>query len=289
MHSTIALTLLLIASTPLRTQDRRPPAEPKPAAPNTAESKPFETITHKLPDGIVMTGDLYRAPDSTTKPVLVCMHMTASSRGEYREIAPRIVAMGVNVLAVDLRCGGEGEIANRKTKVRSGTMNETWKMATEQKKPTAYLDAYPDVVQAVAWAHELFPASRVGLMGSSYSASFALVYAAEHGDQIDAVLSYSPGEYMPPWSIADRIKKLDVPAYITCGNTDADTKQAKPVAAAIEKRARVHAFWPEDEHLIGDHGSHSLLLKGDNPSTKRQWSELENALEPLKKPLEKPK
>lgn len=288
MHSTIALTLLLTALSPLRTQDPRPPAEPKPPAANAPESKPFETITHKLPDGIVMTGDLYRAPEGTTKPVLVCMHMTASSRGEYREIAPRIVAMGINVLAVDLRCGGEGEVANRRTKVRSGTMNETWKMATEQKKPTAYIDAYPDVVESVKWAHELFPSSRVGLMGSSYSASLALVYAAEHGDQIDAVLSYSPGEYMKPkWSIADKIKKLDVPAYITCGNTGADSDQAKPVAAAIEKRSRVRAYWPQDESLVGDHGSHALLLKGDNPSTQRQWSELEKALAPLKKPRDK--
>jgi dienelactone hydrolase len=288
MQSTIALLLLLLTTVSARAQDPRPPAKPAPAPQKPAENaakETFETITHKLSDGIVMTGDLYRAPDGATKPVLVCMHMTASSRGEYRPIAPRIVAMGVNVLAVDLRCGGEGEVANRRTKERTGTMNETWKMATEQKKPTAYLDAYPDVVQAVAWAHELFPSSRVGLMGSSYSASFALVFGAEHGDEVDAVLAYSPGEYMKPWSIADKVKKLDVPAFITCGNTDADVNQAKPVAAAIEKKERVHAFWPEDEHLIGDHGSHALMLKGDNPSTQRQWAELEKALEPLKKPL----
>jgi dienelactone hydrolase len=190
------------------------------------------------------------------------------------------------VLAVDLRCGGAGERADRRTKERSGTMNETWKMATAQSKPTGYLDAYPDVVQAVAWAHELFPASRAGLMGSSFSASLALVYAAEHGDQLDAVLAYSPGEYMPPWSIAEKVRKLDVPAYITCGNTPADTDHAKPIAAAIQKKERVHAYWPEDEKLVGDHGSHALVLKGDNPSTQRQWAELEKALEPLKKPLD---
>lgn len=288
MQPTIAFALFSLMLAGPRAQDPRPPAKPEPGPQKPAEApakEPFETITRKLPDGIVMTGDLYRASDGASKPVLVCMHMTGSSRGEYRTIAPRMTTLGVNVLAVDLRCGGEGEVANRRTKARSGTMNETWKMATEQKKPTSYLDAYPDVVQATAWAHELFPASRVGLMGSSFSASLVLVCAAEHGDEVDAVLSYSPGEYMKPWSIADKVKKLDVPTYITCGNTGADSDQAKPIAAAIEKKERVHAYWPDDERLVGDHGSHALMLKGDNPSTQRQWSEFEKALEPLKKPL----
>jgi pimeloyl-ACP methyl ester carboxylesterase len=279
------------APAPAPTPTPAAPTNPAPASDTDTAPSPFETITRTLPDGIVMTADLYRAPldaGAAAKPILVCMHMTGSSRGEYKKIAPKVVALGFNVLAVDLRCGGPGEFGDRRTKVRSGTMNETWKLAMAKLgRPPSYLEAYPDVVQSVLWAHELFPTSRVGLLGSSYSASFALVFGAEHEELVDAVLAYSPGEYMEGWSIADRVKKLDVPAYITCGGTQAEMNHAKPIAAAIEKKSRLHAYWPEDEKLVGDHGSHALILKGgESPSLKRQWDELEKALAPLKKPLE---
>lgn len=287
MRHALLCTVLLAVPAVLRAQEPAP-APPANQAPAPA---PFETITRTLPDGIVMTADLYRAPveaGAPAKPVLVCMHMTGSSRGEYRVIAPKVTALGFNVLAVDLRCGGPGEFGDRRTKVRSGTMNETWKLAMEKLgRPPNYLEAYPDVVQSVLWAHALFPTSRVGLLGSSYSASFALVFGAEHPELVDAVLAYSPGEYMEGWSIADRVRKLDVPAYITCGGTAAEMNHAKPIAAAIQKKTRLHAYWPEDEKLVGDHGSHALNMKGgETPSTKRQWDELEKALAPLKKPLD---
>jgi pimeloyl-ACP methyl ester carboxylesterase len=293
-HALLPLVLSLLpvecVVAPPRAQDPPAPA-PTPAAPQAERAaQPFETIRRTLPDGIVMTADLYRAPlapDEAAKPVLVCMHMTGSSRGEYRTIAPKLVEMGLNVLAVDLRCGGAGEIADRRTKERSGTMNETWKMAMEKLgHPPSYVDAYPDVGEAVAWAHELFPDSRVGLLGSSFSASLALVYAAEHESELDVVIALSPGEYMPPWSIAQKVRKLEVPAYITCGNTAVEMDHAKPIAAAVKKRAQVQKFWPEDEKLIGDHGSRTLTLKSQPESLARQWKELAAAIAPLKEPLD---
>jgi dienelactone hydrolase len=319
----IALSACLVLSTAAlaRAQDpkpdqRTPPTTQKPAEKpadkpaekpgarpeaKTADAEPaFETMTRTLKDGIVMTGDLYRvgavqagAPEkdpaarksAESKPILVCMHQTASSRGEYRKIAPMMVALGYNVLAVDLRCGGEGEVGNRKTGVRSGTMNETWKMAKEKLgHAPSYAEAYPDVGEAVAWAHELFPHSRLGLVGSSYSATLALVFGAEHGDQVDAVVAFSPGEYIQDWSIKDKIKKIDVPCYITCGNTAADLNQAQPLAQAIENKQRVIFFSPEDEKVVGDHGAKTLLIGGD--SQKRQWEMFERGLAPLGKPLD---
>lgn len=308
ISSSIALTTAIALCSAAHAQDKKPdrrapppadkPAE-KPAA--RGESDPaapvakFDTITRTLKDGIVMTADLYRvAPDekdpaarnsADSKPILVCMHQTASSRGEYRKIAPKMVALGFNVLAVDLRCGGAGEVGNRKTGERTGTMNETWKMALEKfGHPPGYADAYPDVGEAVAWAHELFPHSRLGLVGSSYSATLALVYGAEHGDDVDAIVAFSPGEYIQGWSIHERIKNLEVPTYITCGNTPADVNQAQPLAQAIENKKRVIFFAPEDEKVIGDHGSKTLSIGGD--SQKRQWEMFERGLEPLKKPFD---
>lgn len=249
----------------------------------------FETITRTLPDKVVMTADLYRVPTpdakAPPKPVLVCFHMTRSSRGEYRGLAPQFVERGYNVLAVDLRCGGAGEKGDRRTGERSGTMNETWKSAKAVLgHDPVYVEAYPDIGAAVDWARELFPKSRVGIVGSSYSASFVLVYAAEQPTKVDAVVSLSPGEYMlPDFVIADKIRKLSVPTYITCGNTEADSKQAKPVAQAITDRKRLITFWPEDEGFNGDHGSRTLNVTVE-ASRKKQWEMFDKALEPLKQP-----
>lgn len=240
-----------------------------------------------------MTADLFRVPTTEEKappkPVLVCFHMTRSSRGEYRTLAPQFVERGFNVLAVDLRCGGAGEKGDRRTGERSGVMNETWKSAKAViGHDPSYTEAYPDIGAAVDWARELFPKSRLGIVGSSYSASFVLVYAAEQPTKVDAVVSMSPGEYMTPdFVIADKIRKLTVPTYITCGNTAADSDKAKPVAQAIQNRKRLITFWPEDHCVIGDHGSLTLNVTIE-ASRKKQWEMLDKALEPLKQPQVRP-
>ncbi|MBL8859406.1 MAG: alpha/beta fold hydrolase [Planctomycetes bacterium] len=250
-----------------------------------------DTLTRPLPDGIRLTADVYRQRATGDeamvgdKPVLVCMHMTSSSRGEYKRLAAELLALGVHVMSVDLRSGGPGEIADRKTGERSGTMNETWRQARALlgRDPT-YIEAYPDVVAAVAWAKELFPYSRIGLVGSSYSASLALVYAAEHPSAVDVVAALSPGEYMQPWSIATRVKDLAVPTYFTCGNTQADMGQARPVAAAILDQTKVRTFWPEDEGIIGDHGSRTLMIHGA-VNHQRQWEKFRQGIAPVMRPL----
>jgi len=252
---------------------------------------PHDTLQRTLPDGIALWADVYRLepnvdePSKGGKPVLVCMHMTGSSRGEYGRLAAEMMALGVNVMSVDLRSGGPGEIADRKTGVRSGTMNETWKAAKTQlgREPT-YQEAYPDVVAAVAWARELFPYSRVGIVGSSYSASFALKYAAENPTMVDVAVAMSPGEYMPPWSIREMIQHLSVPSYITCGNTAADVNHAQPIALAIIDQAQVRTFWPEDHNIVGDHGSKTLHIFGA-VNHDRQWAEFKAGIQPVLKPL----
>lgn len=266
-------------------------ATPAPQGGGSGAQVQFETLHRVLPDGIVMSADLYRAPAvagdeaSARKPVLVCMHMTASSRGEYRRIAPSLLERGFNVLAVDLRCGGEGENSDRRTGARWGVMNDTWNMArTVLGHTPSYFEAYPDVAAAVDWAHELFPVSRVGLMGSSYSASLALAYAAEFPGHVEFVGAFSPGEYMPPWVIRERAATITVPTYVTCGNTAVEMNHAKPIANGILSQSLVSKFWPEDEGWVGDHGSKTLLIH-HLPSRAKQWERFDAALAPLKVPV----
>lgn len=284
-----------LASFAAQAPDRKPAPRGESAKPSTvgeellplqpeAAPETFETVRRKLTDGIEMTADLYRVKDAPKNtPLLVCFHKTASSRGEYRRLAPDMMSRGFDVLAVDLRCGGAGENSNRRTGERFGVRNETWAAAKAKlgREPT-YAEAYPDMERAVEWARELAPGSKIGLVGSSYSASLVLIYAAEHPEKVDAVLSYSPGEYIDGWQVGQRAKNLRVPTLITCGNTDADTTQAKPIAATIAKQtgSKLTEYWPEDEGFVGDHGVRALMIR-DPKSREKQWQVFDAAVAPL--------
>jgi hypothetical protein len=50
-----------------------------------------ETVTFPASDGVTVTADL---ANPGGKPLLVLFHMAGSSRGEYRDIAPRLNALG---------------------------------------------------------------------------------------------------------------------------------------------------------------------------------------------------
>jgi dienelactone hydrolase len=140
-----------------------------------------QTITFSAEDGVTVTADHYVV--STQKPYLILLHQAGFSRGEYRETAPKLANLGFNCLAVDLRSGSEVNFIK----------NQTALDAKAKGLPTEYIDASADIVAALE-----FVASRsskpIILVGSSYSASLALVEATENF-KIKAVVAFSPGEY----------------------------------------------------------------------------------------------
>jgi dienelactone hydrolase len=265
----------------------KPPADPKSTA---AESRPDvptpETLTRDLADSVVMTADVYRRPKSAAgDPVLVCMHQAGGSRGEYRPVVARLMELGFDVFAPDLRSGGAGDHRDPTTGKRVGVPNGTWASAKKLSGHEAsFLEAYPDVDAAVAWARELFPRSKIGLVGSSYSSTLALVFTAEHPERVDAVFAFSPGDYIDEWSpVKERIKTLARPAYITCGSARGEVDKARPIADAIVDRKQLLAFWPGEEGAVGAHGSAALSVP-DDASRARQWSMFEKALDALRAP-----
>lgn len=243
-----------------------------------------ETITRKLPDTVVMTADVFRRADrEKDDPVLVCLHQAGGSRGEYRLVVNQLLERGFDVFAPDLRCGGAGDHRDLTTGKRKGVPNGTWASAKELTgREATFLDAYPDVDAAVAWARELFPTANLGLVGSSYSSTLALVFAAEHPGRVDAVFAFSPGDYIEEWSpVKERVRALSIPAYITCGSSEAEMKHARPIADAVTKSARLITFWPADEELAGGHGSWGLTVE-DSAAAARQWTMFTQALETLR-------
>ena len=213
---------------------------------------PFQNEVKKIEfpsaDGIQITTDVY-APHDQSAPCIVLFHQAGWSRGAYLEIAPKLNAMGFNCMAVDLRSGGSiNEIDN-----------ETHKRAKEAGLPTKYINAYPDIEAAVAYAKGRLAKGELIIWGSSYSSSLVLAYAGEHQD-VDGVLSFSPGEYFSGQGksntyITDAAAKINVPVFITSAKGEKESWSGIYDAIPAEQKAY---FLPETE---GSHGSRALWEK----------------------------
>lgn len=208
----------------------------------------FENLDFPTANGIEARADLY-GDKQGAGPLILVFHQAGWSRGEYREIAPKLVAKGYRVLAVDQRSG-------RRV---NGVPNGTAKRAASKKLPMGYLDAYADLVAALNYATTELNAPQVIVWGSSYSASLAIRLAAEHPDLVRAVLSFSPGEYFRkvegPRYVRSHAKRVRQPLFVTSSKDE--RRQVKPLydAAPAEKKI---LFTPASR---GRHGSSALWSK----------------------------
>ena len=231
------------------------------ALPSILFAKP-EKITFFAADGLQVTSDLYRANSDMNTPMIVLFHQAQSSRGEYREIAPKLVAMGFNCLAVDQRSGKA-----------NGVINETNKAAKAAGKPTSYLDALPDLEAAIKQVKKAYATGPVIIWGSSYSSSLVLKMAGDQPDISSGVLAFSPGEYFSSAGrhyIKSSAAKIKVPVFITSAKSE--SASWKSIFNAIPAEGKV-SFLPTGK---GKHGSSALNV--DVKSNKEYWAAVENFL-----------
>ncbi len=220
------------------------PVEERPVVPAAAEPGTWTTLTTKSTDDLEMTADLYRNADPHA-PVLVCAHQAGSSRGEYRRIAPRLVAEGYTVLAIDQRSGGAFD----------GVANETAARAKEQGVSASYLEAQGEMRRAVAWARELGFDGPIALVGSSYSATNAVWVAPDLQDVV-AVVAFSPGPYVHPRYrklFDEDVTKLTKPTLFVC--PPSEEENAKKLLDQIPAKAKEIYVQPD-----GVHGAKTLFL-----------------------------
>nr|WP_246456307.1 alpha/beta fold hydrolase [Ruficoccus amylovorans] len=221
----------------------------------------FETVTFDAFDGIDITADLYWADkDNPETPFIILLHQAGYSRGEYREIAPKLVAMGYNCMAVDLRSGSGV----------NNVLNETARRAVDAQQTPTYLDTTTDILDAVFYVRDHYARGSVILWGSSYSASLALKLAADRSRLVQGVVAFSPGEYFvslekPSNWIADSSRKLEVPVFIASSRREARLWQL--IFHEIYSDHKV-SYVPETS---GDeHGSRALWA--DNPNHDGYWT-----------------
>lgn len=242
--------------------------DPPPGTEKTPEPL-HVTLERPTPEGIALTADHYAVRAEGTAPVVVALHMEGSSRGEFRAIAETFLEFPCSVLAVDLRVGKEAH----------GVPNATTAAYEKARpEPAAPADAYADVVEAVKWARELHPGSKVVLLGSGFSAALALVHAAREPAAVDAVLAFSPGELIEGWTVAAEARKIQVPVYVSCGNGLEEKSKATRIFNALDKKLRA-SFYPPDG-IVAPRGAASLE-QSDQGAHQRVWSGVYTLLKPL--------
>lgn len=188
-------------------------------------------------DGDPVYSTLRQAPHAG-RAIALLFHQAGANRHEYDRIAPRLNRLGFDTLALDQRSGGAkfgGD--NRTVQARGGS--------------ASYLPAYADLEGALGWAREHgYPT--VVAVGSSYSASLTLQLAARHGDALDAVAVFSPGEYFhDPDRVKSALARITIPIYIT---TDPDEEARVDEVLAIADTSKITRYRPGH----GVHGASTL-------------------------------
>lgn len=228
-----------------------------------AQQKEFtgKTIEFQSRDGVKITADLYMTNKSNAPFIILC-HQARYSRGEYREIAPKLNELGFNCMAIDQRSGNEV----------NGVMNQTHLEAVKMNKATEYVDAIPDLEAAFSYVKNKINSDKIIIWGSSYSAALMFYMGSVHSKDIDGILAFSPGEYfkIDGKEIKSFAAKVKCPVFIT--SSGKEHKQWKGIYDSVTTKK--YSFLPMIEE--GRHGSKALWA--DNSNHKKYWNAVTNFL-----------
>ena len=207
-------------------------------------------ITFPSKDGVTITADLYEI--DSLAPVMLLCHQARYSRGEYIETAKRLNKFGFNCLAIDQRSGKECNAVE----------NETALAAANLGKSGNYSDAEQDITAGIEYLYNKYH-RKIILLGSSYSASLALIIAKENKN-VCAAAVFSPGEYLGGENfVRKKIAGLDKPVYASSSFDEAGavTELLKDVISNLKVQ-----FIPKSP---GNHGS--KVLWESNSSNQEYW------------------
>ncbi len=211
----------------------------------TVMAKSQEAVTFPAGDGLKVRGDLYLRDNSL--PFIILCHQAASNRSEFYEIAPRLLNLEYNCLAIDLRAGGKVGF----------TENETALQAAAKKVPADMLDARSDVSAAIDFVQHL-NRKPVILLGSSCSASLCLLMA-RNDQRIQAVVALSPGEYFQPRiNMEEEIRGFGKPLFIS--GTQSEYSYLQRMTSHLQPGSFT-LFKPEKSQ--GEPGTRALSQEGE--------------------------
>lgn len=202
-----------------------------------------EAIELVTADGVIVPGTYRRA--ARPEALILLFHQRGSSRAEFFEIGPRLAANGYSSLAIDQRGGGD-----------------KWRVPNEPAELWGELDSHfealPDLEAALAWGKT--QGLPLILWGGSYSGALIFPLAADHADDIRALIAFSPGEYLEGQAVTRAAAKLAMPVFISSATTLNEVGHTQPVFDAVASADKTY-FLPKQGSV---HGS-LALIRTENP------------------------
>lgn len=205
-------------------------------------------------DGLKVTADLYL--NDYNSPFILLFHQSGYSRGEYREIAKKLLNLEYNCLAVDLRSGGKVNYIKNETAIR----------AEEKDYSNKPIDAREDILAAIEYAGN-YNKKPVILFGSSYSASLCMIIG-KNNEIVNAVVAFSPGEYFEPEiSVKKEINNFDKPLFVSSSSIEYTyvSEMLSEIPANIKTLYK---------HSDGNTAHGAKALWDSNKTSKECWLEL---------------
>ena len=227
-------------------------------------AKAAEAVSFAASDHVQVFADYY-ATGSKAKPLILLFHMAGSNRAEYAPIAPVLVTLGFNALAIDQRSGGS----------LWGRPNET---VQHLGRSTDYAGALLDLEAAVQWARSSGHTGKLIVWGSSYSAALVFLLAAKYPKEIAAVLAFSPGEYLGGTStVRNAAAQVTIPIFATSATAADEVAQARAILAAAPSAEKIQLV-PKS---AGVHGSSTLRADRNPKGADENWAAVRTFLATL--------
>lgn len=214
----------------------------------------FSKLSFNAADGLEISAHEYKITDS--KGVIVLCHQANYNKYEYEGIAQRLNVLGYSCVAIDQRSGNT---------IADTYENNTYNRAKEANKPTAYIDAIPDIEAAIDYVYNKY-GMQVLLWGSSYSATLAL-HIGKTNDKVLGIVSFSPGNYFSKEDnllVEKIVDGLDKPLFITASKRE--VSHLKTLLSDFNFSNKQVLFTPENP---GNHGS--KVLWDGQPNNEEYW------------------
>jgi len=229
--------------------------------------KDTQTFIVTAADGVRIFGDYAAAPvpQAERRGTIILFHQGgANARGEYGPIMPALLEAGFDVVASDLRRGGQ----------LYGSWNRTV-AAYPQTDPYCSVAQDIDAVLDHVSAQDM--PSPIILWGSSYSAALVIGAAGRHADLVSGVLAFSPasGDPMEGCRPNEHFDSMNVPLIVFRPAREAVIESVAAQLAAAESAG--HAVVVAEP---GTHGSSMLVperVEGGltEPTWNRVWEFLD--------------
>ncbi len=229
---------------------------------NVYGQEPKEVQFHSS-DGLSITADLYH--QSKASPTLLLFHQSVSSRGEYRDLAPRLQKMGFNCLAVDLRWGKKdfwNKVFNE-TARRNGTYSivDNYEDSKEYQLNRVWpiiWKAYDDMKASLNYLKRAGYDQEIVAIGSSFSAMLVFKMVADNLP-VDGIVAFSPGEYHPQEDdmLALWANQVTIPVYMSSGRGEGEMVEEVRAAIPSESEVVMH-------QSAGRHGASVLMSEEED-------------------------